>query len=128
MEAAMRRYAELGVHTLKTGYAGGFKGGYLHHSQYGVQHYQRVVETAAKYRTMAKMLSELIRWGRHYNQAVRALNTIALFIRRGSPPEYRAFSEMLSDAEEKLAEVERGRQVIEYVLTDIAGSTSVSGD
>lgn len=79
-------------------------------------------------RTMAKMLSELIRWGRHYNQAVRALNTIALFIRRGSPPEYRAFSEMLSDAEEKLAEVERGRQVIEYVLTDIAGSTSVSGD
>ena len=26
-------------------------------------------------RTMAKMLSELIRWGRHYNQAVRALNT-----------------------------------------------------
>ena len=52
MEAAMRRYAELGVHTLKTGYAGGFKGGYLHHSQYGVQHYQRVVETAAKYRIM----------------------------------------------------------------------------
>ena len=79
-------------------------------------------------RTMAKMLSELIRWGRHYNQAVRALNTIALFIRRGSPPEYRAFSDMLSDAEEKLAEVERGRQVIEYVLTDIAGSTSVRGD
>lgn len=79
-------------------------------------------------RTMAKMLAELIRWGRHYNQAVRALNTIALFIRRGSPPEYQAFSEMLSDAEEKLAEVERGRQVIEYVLTDIAGSTSVSGD
>ena len=79
-------------------------------------------------RTMAKMLAELIRWGRHYNQAVRALNTIALFIRRGSPPEYQAFSEILSDAEEKLAEVERGRQVIEYVLTDIAGSTSVSGD
>ena len=36
-------------------------------------------------RTMAKMLSELIRWGRHYNQAVRALNTIALFIQRGEP-------------------------------------------
>lgn len=52
MERAMARYAELGVHTLKTGYAGGFKGGYLHHSQYGVQHYQRVVELAAKYRIM----------------------------------------------------------------------------
>lgn len=52
MEAAMKRYAELGVHTLKTGYAGGFKGGYQHHSQYGVRHYQRVVETAAKHRIM----------------------------------------------------------------------------
>ena len=52
MEAAMQRYAELGIRTLKTGYAGGFKGGYLHHSQYGVQHYQRVVETAARYGIM----------------------------------------------------------------------------
>lgn len=52
MEAAMKRYAELGVRTLKTGYAGGFKGGYLHHSQYGVRHYQRVVETAARYGIM----------------------------------------------------------------------------
>lgn len=79
-------------------------------------------------RTMAKMLVELIRWGRHYNQAVRALNTIALFIRRGSPPEYVAFKQMLESTEAKLAEVERGRQVIEYVLTDIANATTVSGD
>ena len=79
-------------------------------------------------RTMAKMLVELIRWGRHYNQAVRALNTIALFIRRGSPPEYEAFGQMLTDAEMKLEEVEQGRQVIECVLTDIANSTTVSGD
>lgn len=52
MEQAFARYAELGIHTLKTGYAGGFKGGYLHHSQYGVEHYQRVVELAAKYGLM----------------------------------------------------------------------------
>lgn len=52
MERAFARYAELGVRTVKTGYAGGFHGGYLHHSQYGVQHYQRVVETAAKYGIM----------------------------------------------------------------------------
>ena len=58
----------------------------------------------------------------------RALNTIALFIRRGSPPEYGTFGQMLSEAEEKLEEVEQGRQVIEYVLADIAGSSSVSGD
>lgn len=52
LEAALARYAALGVHTLKTGYAGGFKGGYLHHSQYGVRHYQKVVEMAAKHRIM----------------------------------------------------------------------------
>lgn len=52
MERAFARYASLGVRTLKTGYAGGFEGGYLHHSQYGVRHYQRVVETAARYGIM----------------------------------------------------------------------------
>ena len=52
MEEAMKRYAELGIHSLKTGYAGGFRDGYFHHSQYGVQHYQRVVELAARYGIM----------------------------------------------------------------------------
>lgn len=52
MERAFSRYAQLCVRTVKTGYAGGFKDGYLHHSQYGVRHYQRVVETAAKYGIM----------------------------------------------------------------------------
>ncbi len=37
---------------MKTGYAGGFAGGEYHHSQYGVKHYQKVVETAAKYQLM----------------------------------------------------------------------------
>ena len=49
LETAMQRYAGLGVHAVKTGYAGGFRDGQLHHSQYGVRHYQRVVETAARY-------------------------------------------------------------------------------
>lgn len=52
MEKAFAYYHSLGVHTLKTGYAGGFKGGYYHHSQYGVRHYQKVVELAAKYQLM----------------------------------------------------------------------------
>ncbi len=52
MEQAMGTYAKWGVHTLKTGYAGGFKEGYLHHSQYGVRHYQRVVECAARHHLM----------------------------------------------------------------------------
>ena len=49
LETAMQRYAGLGVHAVKTGYAGGFRDGQLHHSQYGGRHYQRVVETAARY-------------------------------------------------------------------------------
>lgn len=52
LDSAFVYYQSLGVHTVKTGYAGGFKGGYLHHSQYGVKHYQKVVETAAKYHIM----------------------------------------------------------------------------
>ncbi len=52
IDSAFAYYRSLGIHTLKTGYAGGFKGGYLHHSQYGVQHYQRVVEIAAGYQLM----------------------------------------------------------------------------
>ena len=32
-------------------------------------------------KTMGRIKRELIRWGRHYNQAVKALNTIAMFVR-----------------------------------------------
>lgn len=52
LDRAFAYYQKLGIHTVKTGYAGGFKGGYYHHSQYGVRHYQKVVETAAKYQLM----------------------------------------------------------------------------
>ena len=49
MDHAMQWYTDHGIHLLKTGYAGAFPDGYLHHSQYGVNHYQRVVETAARH-------------------------------------------------------------------------------
>lgn len=52
LDSAFAYYKSLGIHTVKTGYAGGFKGGYYHHSQYGVKHYQKVVETAARYQLM----------------------------------------------------------------------------
>lgn len=52
MDTTFAYYKSLGIHTLKTGYAGGYKGGQYHHSQYGVQHYQRVVELAAQYQIM----------------------------------------------------------------------------
>ncbi|MBR1889550.1 MAG: glycoside hydrolase family 97 protein [Alloprevotella sp.] len=50
MDAGMKLLQDMGSHDLKTGYAGGFKGGFSHHGQYGVRHYQRVVEVAAKHR------------------------------------------------------------------------------
>lgn len=52
LDSAFSYYRSLGIHTVKTGYAGGFKGGYYHHSQYGVRHYQKVVETAARHQIM----------------------------------------------------------------------------
>lgn len=52
MDSTFTYYKSLGIHTLKTGYAGGYVGGQYHHSQYGVKHYQLVVETAAKYQLM----------------------------------------------------------------------------
>ena len=50
LEHALAWSAEQGMRNLKTGYAGGFPDGYLHHSQYGVRHYQKVVEAAAAHR------------------------------------------------------------------------------
>ncbi|NMH29344.1 glycoside hydrolase family 97 protein [Flavobacterium silvaticum] len=53
LEDAFRLYQKIGVHTVKTGYVNK----YLdkkewHDSQYGVRHYRKVVETAAKYQIM----------------------------------------------------------------------------
>lgn len=45
-------YKSLGINTVKTGYAGGITGGQRHHGQYMVNHYRKVVETAAKYKIM----------------------------------------------------------------------------
>ena len=39
----------LSIHSVKTGYAGGLPDGHNHHGQFNVLHYQRVVDTAAKY-------------------------------------------------------------------------------
>ena len=49
MEKAFAKYQSLGIHYLKTGYAGGMPNHIRHHSQRGVEHYQKVVEAAAKY-------------------------------------------------------------------------------
>lgn len=51
LDKAYQWSANLGIHAVKTGYAGGFPNGHSHHGQYGVRHYRKVVETAANYHT-----------------------------------------------------------------------------
>jgi len=53
LDTAFALYRSLGIHAVKTGYAGAIvpKGEY-HHGQYMVRHHQKVVETAARYRIM----------------------------------------------------------------------------
>lgn len=49
LEAAMQLLHKHGIHSVKTGYAGGIPDGYTHHGQRMVQHYRNVVKMAAKY-------------------------------------------------------------------------------
>lgn len=51
LDEAYKWYADLGIHVVKTGYAGGLPMGHNHHGQFNVRHYRKVVETAAKYHT-----------------------------------------------------------------------------
>ena len=51
LDNAYKWYADLGVHSVKTGYAGGLPGGHSHHGQFNVRHYRKVVQTAAGYHT-----------------------------------------------------------------------------
>lgn len=53
IDAAYTLYEQLGIHYLKTGYVGGkLFNGEWHHGQYGVLHYQKTVELAAKHHIM----------------------------------------------------------------------------
>ncbi len=51
MEQGMKLYADNGMHYVKTGYVGDMLDDKeLHSSQFGVRHYRKVIETAAKYK------------------------------------------------------------------------------
>ena len=50
LEKAYQYYEDLGIHAIKTGYAGGLvPKGEFHHGQYMVRHHQKVIESAAKH-------------------------------------------------------------------------------
>lgn len=53
MDSAFAWYSRLGIRAVKTGYVGHlFDGKELAKSQYGIRHYRKVIETAAKYHIM----------------------------------------------------------------------------
>ncbi|MDE5677045.1 glycoside hydrolase family 97 protein [Phocaeicola sp.] len=51
LDNAYKWYADWGIHSVKTGYAGGLPDGHSHHGQLNVRHYRKVVQTAACYHT-----------------------------------------------------------------------------
>lgn len=53
LDSAFALYHSLGINTVKTGYVNPkLDGKELQHSQYGIRHYRKVIETAAKYHLM----------------------------------------------------------------------------
>ncbi|MUP38597.1 glycoside hydrolase family 97 protein [Labilibaculum sp. 44] len=52
MDKAFSKLHDNGIRVVKTGYAGPIPNGQFHHGQKMVQHYRKVVETAAKYHLM----------------------------------------------------------------------------
>ena len=64
MEAAYQLYEDLGIHYLKTGYVGKkLFNGEWHHGQYGVRHYQKSVELAAKHYIMLDIHEPIVDCG-----------------------------------------------------------------
>ncbi len=73
-------------------------------------------------KTMGRVNRELIRWGRHYNQAVRALNTVAMFVRNKGSVDPQVVRELLSRAADELELVEGSVEEIKAMVADVHGS------
>lgn len=90
----------------------------------GIAIESRVISLDTK--TFGRIYSELVRWGRHYNQAVRAMNTIALHLRRGKRDE-EMFAEQLDLANSKLEATEAGRAEVLKELERLETLTLIGG-
>ena len=77
-------------------------------------------------KTFGRIYSELVRCGRHYNQAVRAMNTIALHLRRGKIDE-ELFAEQIERANDKLDATESGRAALLKELERLETLTLIGG-
>lgn len=96
MDSAFAFYHKYGVNAVKTGYVGGLLDGKeMHSSQYGVRHYRKVIETAAKYQIMIDNHEPVMPTGlqRTYpnlmtQEAVRGQEWDAWSTDGGNPPEH----------------------------------------
>lgn len=75
-------------------------------------------------KTLGALRYELVRWGRHYNQGVHALNAIAYAARRKAP-EREYFAQQIAIANEKLDMIEEGRRGLEKRIDGLEGSIVV---
>ncbi|MGO5413933.1 hypothetical protein [Slackia isoflavoniconvertens] len=82
-----------------------------------------VLDTGA----LSRVHGELVRWGHHYNQAVHALNTVALFVGRGSSNvDY--YVEQMQRANRNLEAVRAGEKEVARELRRLEGAALVEGD
>ncbi|WP_165045507.1 glycoside hydrolase family 97 protein [Dysgonomonas sp. ZJ709] len=96
MEDAFAFYQKYGVNAVKTGYVGGILDNKeMHSSQYGVRHYRKVIETAAKYQIMIDNHEPVMPTGlqRTYpnlmtQEGVRGQEWDAWSVDGGNPPEH----------------------------------------
>lgn len=76
--------------------------------------------------TLSTVSRELVKWGRHYNQAVHAMNTIQMFIvRERLDAEY--FAKTIAEIDESLELIEGGRRELAYVVERIGSSVAIDG-
>lgn len=75
-------------------------------------------------RTFSALHKELVKWGYHYNQAVRSLNSIALHMRNGSLEE-EWFAETLGKIDGELERVNAGRDALEKAIRELDEKTSL---
>ena len=76
--------------------------------------------------TFAALKKELIRWGYHYNQAVRSLNAIALYLRQGQD-DTEWFREMIAKAADELEAVNAGRGELSSKIDELKDSVLMGG-
>ena len=77
-------------------------------------------------KTHARLQREMRRWGYHYNQAVHALNTLALATRRRSELDTEYFKVTLENVQTRLEEINAGRADISFGLIALERNPKVA--